>query len=136
VKSIDDTLTYFTAGNMLGKVYLIDFWATWCGSCVEQMPYLNIAYERFAKRGFTILSISRDRSKEDVVHYRKRRWKMPWLNAYIGFHENDPLVTAFGAWGIPFPVLVDAKGKIVAVGYDELLGEHLEQTIERCLGKK
>ena len=135
VQSIDDTLTYFSERTMLGRVYLIDFWGTWCPVCVSEMPYLHQAYERFAKRGFTILSISSDASKDVVTKFRKGKWPMPWLNTCIGSRGNDPILSAFGIWGWPTPVLVNDKGVIVALGLDNLSRENLEQTIEECMGK-
>jgi thiol-disulfide isomerase/thioredoxin len=135
LRSIDDTLKYFSSRNMLGKVYLIDFWGTWCGACLSEMPHLHRAYERFAKYGFTILSISSDGSVQKVQKFRKGKWKMPWLNAFIGSPADQPIVRAFGVSGWPTPVLVDAKGKILAIGYADLSGDQLESVIGKYVGR-
>jgi thiol-disulfide isomerase/thioredoxin len=136
LQSIDDTLVYFSDKKMLGRIYLIDFWGTWCPVCVHEMPYLHQAYERFSKRGFTILSISSDASRDAIVKFRKGKWSMPWLNACVGSGGDHPILSAFGIWGYPTPILVNEKGKIVALGLDRLGGEILEPTIEQCIARK
>jgi thiol-disulfide isomerase/thioredoxin len=132
LRSIDDSSTMFSEKSMSGRVYLIDFWATWCGTCVGEMPYLHKAYERFKGSGFTILSVSRDDSIKTVSKYRKRKWTMPWLHALESSQPSIPWL--FGIWGIPFPVLVNKKGVIIALGYD-LRGENLELTLHKFIGK-
>jgi thiol-disulfide isomerase/thioredoxin len=134
LRSIDDSSTIFSEKNMLGRPYLIDFWATWCSPCVGQMPYLHKAYERFRSHGFTILSVSSDDSIKTVSMYRKRKWAMPWLNALESSQPDGTIRWSFGVWGIPFPVLVNAQGIITALG-DDLKGEDLEITLERLIKK-
>jgi|GEM_PF-2290076 len=135
LKSIDDTLTSFSSTNMLGRLYLIDFWGTWSGMCLYEMPYLHSAYTQFAKHGFTILSISSDASVEKVRKFRSGKWKMPWLNVVIGSPADQPIIKAFGVWGWPTPVLVDGNGKIVALGDDQLTGDRLVRTVAMHIGK-
>jgi thiol-disulfide isomerase/thioredoxin len=116
--------------SMKGKFYLIDFWATWCGPCVREMPNLQSAYERFKGSGFQILSISLDQSVEDIAAFRAGQWKMPWLHAFAeGMFESD-IATLFEVSAIPKPVLVDPEGMIVATG-EELRGKGLEETLEQ-----
>ena len=118
--------------SMMGRYYLIDFWATWCGPCVREMPNLQSAYERFKDSGFQILSISFDQSVDQIAAFRAGKWKMPWLHAFAeGMFESD-IATLFEVSGIPKPVLVDPDGIIVAVGAN-LRGENLEGTLERCI---
>jgi len=133
LRSLDDPSTVFSQKSLLGRVYVIDFWATWCVPCVEQLPYLHRAYERFRSRGFTILSVSGDDSARTVQMYRKRKWAMPWLNALASSQSNGSIRLSFGVWGIPFPVLVSSKGTILALG-DDLEGENLEGTLEKFIG--
>jgi thiol-disulfide isomerase/thioredoxin len=134
LRSIDDSSTIFSDKGMLGRLYLIDFWATWCGPCIGEMPYLHKAYERFKGAGFTILSVSNDNSIETVSMYRKRNWAMPWLNALESSQSNGSLHLSFGIFGIPFPVLVDKKGIVIALDND-LKGENLELTLQKFIGK-
>ena len=135
VRSADDSLTYYTSKNMLGKMYLIDFWRTTCESCVDEMKYLHNAYKRFSKLGVTFLSISTLDTKEELAKFRKDQWSMPWLHALEVEQPDRSISTDFGQWGVPFSVLVDTSGTIVASGWD-LLGNRLEGTIEKFVGKK
>jgi thiol-disulfide isomerase/thioredoxin len=130
LRSIDDTATYISSAKLRGNVYLIDFWGTWCNPCIEQMPYLHKAYERFKEKGFTIVSIAFDPDVDNVVRFRSKKWRMPWLNAFVGNDYHNSTVSAFGVLHFPYPILVDSKGTIVALD-EALWGERLEQTLEK-----
>jgi hypothetical protein len=94
------------------------------------MPYLQKAYERFRGKGFTIVSIAVDQAVEKVEIFRNKKWHMPWINAFVGNNRNNAILSAFDVPGYPYPILVDSKGTIVAL-YVELVGERLEQTLEK-----
>ena len=120
--------------TLRGKLTLIDFWATWCAPCVEEMPVLHRAYERFKDRGFTILSVSADESVDDVARIRRDKWPMPWLHAWSGGGPDSPALKALGVIGFPTAVLIDSAGRIIAVN-DGLRGEALERTLAGLLPK-
>ncbi|HVO73334.1 MAG TPA: TlpA disulfide reductase family protein [Ignavibacteriaceae bacterium] len=131
VVSLDNEKVKFTKQSMLGKIYLIDFWATWCAPCVNEMNFLHKAYEKYKDKGFEILSLSIDGKKDDVINFRKYKWKMPWKNSFIG--PSSPLPSTFEAIGVPRPVLISKEGKILAVDMD-IRGEKLEETLEKFMG--
>jgi thiol-disulfide isomerase/thioredoxin len=131
VRSLDDTTKFFTNETFKGKLYMLDFWATWCGPCVGEMENLHQAYERFKSKDFQILSLSLDRQPADVTRFRSDKWKMPWLHTYV---TNDKALTnAFEVLAIPRPLLVDKNGTIVAME-SELRGNQLEKTLAKFLG--
>jgi thiol-disulfide isomerase/thioredoxin len=132
VVSLDDPDVKFSKTSMMGKVYLIDFWATWCGPCVGEMETLHNAYEKYKEKGFEIVSLSLDSKVEDVTKFRNERWKMPWKNAFIGDDNERIIANKFEVAGIPKPILVDNEGKIVAMEI-ELRGNSLQSTIEKHL---
>jgi len=132
LRSMDDTLKIFSERSMMGQVYLIDFWATWCGSCVFEIPYLERAFERFKSQGFTILSVSDDDSASTVLRYRNREGTMHWDNVLASSQSKESIMLSFGVSGIPFPVLVSAQGTILALG-DDLKGENLERTLDKFM---
>jgi thiol-disulfide isomerase/thioredoxin len=132
--AVDDTLEMISKQKMLGRLYLIDFWATWCYGCTLEMPYISKAYDRFKARGFTIISVSFDVVTMSVERFRREKWKMPWINAWVGPDFENRYTAAFKIHSIPLPLLVDSKGIIVAIGHD-LRGEDLEPAIERHISK-
>lgn len=134
VVSMDDSAETISNVSMKGKYYLMDFWATWCSPCVAEMPNLQKAYDTFNGDDFTILSLSLDRSKEDVVKFRETKWKMPWLNVFLGIDSQNKILKDFDVMSIPNPVLVDSTGKILATGV-QLRGGELMKTLGRYLKK-
>jgi len=136
VAAMGDSATVYTRAGMLGKVYLIDFWAAWCGPCLEEMPHLHRAFERYKATGFTILSLSCDESADKVRRFRGGRWPMPWLHGLLEHcyrdRDKNDLVTAFEVGGFPSAVLVGADGTILEVG-SALRGERLAATLARVL---
>jgi thiol-disulfide isomerase/thioredoxin len=133
VVALDGT-TKISNRSLLGKYYMVDFWATWCGPCVREMPAIHEAYKKFkGKKGFDILSISMDADQGQIAPFRKK-WAMPWLHAFIPGVFDAELAKRFEVAGIPKPVLVDPSGKIVAM-QEELRGEDLEKTLGKFLGQ-
>lgn len=116
-----------------GKLTLVDFWGTWCGPCIGEMPTLHQTYERFKSRGFNIVSIAADESVATVMKFRAAKFPMPWLNVWAGGQAVDtPALKALGVMSFPLAVLVDSAGRIVAVD-DGLRGAALEKTVDRLL---
>jgi thiol-disulfide isomerase/thioredoxin len=88
--------------SLLGKFYMIDFWAVWCGPCVGEMPKLHEAYEEFkGKNGFEVLSLSFDRSPDDIAKFRAEKFKMPWLHTFLDGGFKNELSKRFEVESIP-----------------------------------
>lgn len=133
VPSMEDPSVKYSKEGMMGKVYMIDFWATWCGPCVGEMKTLHEAYNKFKNKGLEIISFSCDAKPEDVAPFRKDRWPMPWKHVFFGRGKEclyPKIKEDFDLRFIPSPFLIDKTGKIVAMG-DELRGEKLIKTLEK-----
>jgi len=93
-----------------GKTILINFWATWCGPCVKEIPDLIKIKEEFAGGDFEIIGVSIDRSISPVIEFAKNAG----IN-YLLIHDPEAkLLDAFGgSVGIPTTYLIDKEGKIV-----------------------
>ncbi|MES2765209.1 MAG: redoxin family protein [Bacteroidota bacterium] len=134
IASLDDKNVTFSNESLKGKVWLVDFWATWCGPCMGEMPKIHAAYEKFKDRGFDIISLSFDAKPEDVGKMRaKGKFPMPWKHAFVEGGFKSDLGKQFEVMGIPKPILIDSQGKIIAVE-SELRGDNLDKTLESVLG--
>ncbi len=103
----------------VGKATLIDFWATWCKPCQVEIPNLVDLYAKYKDRGFNIIGISLDRpsttDQETLLAWMKEH-EMSWPVVYDRMEWQSPAVKAFGVTGIPFPVLLDESGNVIAAG--------------------
>jgi thiol-disulfide isomerase/thioredoxin len=120
-----------TAG-LKGRVVLIDFWATWCGPCIQEMPNVIKAYEKYQPQGLEIVGISLDQDKEALTNYVKDN-KISWPQYFDGKGWQSDLVAKYGITGIPATFLLDREGNIAA---KDLRGEALDAAIEVALKKK
>jgi len=97
--------------SLKGKVVLVDFWATWCGPCVAELPHVLEAYEKLHDKGFEIVGISFDREKSELESFIKEK-KMPWPQYFPAKPEENEFGTKFGISSIPTMWLVDKKGNL------------------------
>lgn len=121
--------------GLLGKYYLLDFWASWCGRCRSEMPFIHDAYEKYHDKGFEILSLSLDYNPEDVDKFRNNKWKMPWLHTFIEGGFDSQLMRDFEVKGLPKMILIGPDGKVIASDWD-VQGERLEKILDKYLGDK
>jgi thiol-disulfide isomerase/thioredoxin len=131
VPSLEDPNLLLSNRTLEGKVYLMDFWATWCKPCVQEMPFLHEVYESFKDRGFEVVSLSLDRSAARIAPFRQK-WPMPWKHAYLDGGFRSEIAQKFEVNSIPKPILVDRTGTIIGVGR-ELRGQQLRGAIESAL---
>jgi len=112
-----------------GKYVLVDFWASWCGPCRGENPNVVAAYNKFKNKNFTILGVSLDENKEAWLKAIKAD-KLTWQHVSDLQGWNNATVSLYGYQGIPYNVLLDPKGKIVAT---ELRGGALEEKLKQLL---
>lgn len=129
-KDLEDSTVTYTPASLKGKVYLMDFWATWCGPCVEALPDLQKIYDSFKDKGFTILSISADERVEKIAAFRKKRWAMPWMHTMLKNGLQDPLAVTYEVIDLPKAILVDENGIILA-SHGDLKKEGLQAILNR-----
>jgi len=97
--------------KLKGKVVLVDFWATWCGPCMKELPQLKAAYERLHDQGFEIIGISFDQRKE-ALNYVLKRDKLEWPQYCDGRGWDEAMAGKLGLPGLPSMWLIDRKGNL------------------------
>lgn len=116
--------------QLKGKVVLIDFWATWCGPCVAELPNVIKAYEKLHAKGFEIIGISLDQNKAALESFVKEKG-MAWPQYFDGKGWENEISTRFGIASIPAMWLVNKKGVVTST---EARG-NLEATVEKLLAE-
>jgi thiol-disulfide isomerase/thioredoxin len=112
-----------------GKVVLVDFWATWCPPCVREVPNVKEQYEKYHDKGFDIVGLSLDHSREALEKFLKEK-EIPWTILYND-EARSPTIAYYGVMAIPTMILVDKDGNVVSI---KARGEELDKELEKLLG--
>lgn len=121
----------YRLSDFQGKYVLLDFWATWCGPCVEETPNLKETYEAFGGDRFEIIALSIDVNRDAPRQYAREN-NLEWVQGYLGWETK--VAGRFGVHGIPAYFLIDPEGKIVAHG---MRGEAIKAEVAKALrGRK
>lgn len=118
--------TNFSTKDWRGKVVLIDFWATWCGPCMAEVPALIKMYGANKEKGFEILGVSLDRNEaqlKNVLEKRGMKWPILW-------DKQGALANQWQVQSIPSTYLLDKKGVIRHIN---LRGEELSDAVKKLL---
>jgi len=125
----------FNPKSLAGKVVLVDFWATWCGPCVAELPNVLEQYEKYHKDGFEVVGISLDQDRDALEKFVNEQ-KLPWP---ILFEESKgdgwqhPLATYYGISGIPTVILIGRDGNVITLNArGEKLGEQLDVIFKKA----
>lgn len=116
--------------SFAGRVVLLDFWATWCGPCLAELPNVQAVYREHHDAGFDIVSISLDEDKTALTGFLEKR-EMPWTHVFDrGLQPGASLAEKYGVNAIPFMVLIGRDGKIAGLN---LRGPALAQAVTAAL---
>lgn len=115
--------------RLKGKVVLLDFWATWCPPCLEQMPHLQQCYKTYKDKGFEIIGFSGDRDLNRLTGYLKKAG-IGWDIVQCPQGQDDETMVLYKIANIPASFLIDKSG---VVRHVNLTGKKLEEAIASLL---
>lgn len=125
-----------TLSSLRGNLVLIDFWASWCAPCLEEQPELKKLYAKYASsngpKKLEIFGVSLD-SKKEAWQKAIRRYSLPWTQVSDLKFWRSPVANDYQIEMLPFNVLVDEKGYILALN---LHGQELNDFIDSYLKKQ
>ena len=125
-----DASTLSLPDDLPGKVVVIDFWATWCGPCLQSLPHMKQLYTNYKDKGVEIVGISLDRAgKEKMLADFVKKHQLNWIHTYSGKYWDDPTGRKYGIRGIPAIWVIGKDGKIVS---NNARGD-LEAVIDKAL---
>ncbi len=126
----------FRAADYTGKVVLVDFWASWCTNCLNEIPEIRRVYQELNDAGFEVISVNMDENLKAAQDFIAKR-NFPWKSFHaadlgrLGF--KSVLADELGIIAIPFMVLVDSEGNVVDI---HVRGERLMPAAKSQLDKR
>lgn len=120
--------------DVSGKIVLVNFWATWCPYCVEEMGALEAAQKKYSGRAFTVLAVnvmSRETESGIRAFVEKGGYTFPVLLDIEGKASN-----AYGIYSIPTSYLIDGRSRVRWVKQGPVTEEEIEQKVEQLLKER
>ena len=120
----------FDWNQYVGKVVLVDFWATHCAPCLAEIPNLKRVYEQFHDAGFEVIGVNLDFDPGKAIRFIKKE-QLPWVTLLSEEDGSNPNAERYGVQAIPFVALVGRDGKVAHL---HVRGPELSSKVEEMLG--
>lgn len=115
-----------------GKWVLLDFWASWCTPCIQELPFMKDLYAEYSPLGVEFIGISLDKNRKTWVNALRKN-RMPWLQLSDLKEWDSSVVESYALYAIPYTILISPDGKIVAKG---LRQQALKEEFEAIFSEK
>ncbi|MCD8187008.1 MAG: TlpA family protein disulfide reductase [Rikenellaceae bacterium] len=112
------------------KLILLDFWASWCGPCIKEMPLIAGLHEKYKDQGLVVIGISSDTDEQKWMRAIDQN-RMEWLQ-FISVKGKERIGTLYSVKFIPYTVIIDGDGTILA---RNLRGEELVARIDALMAR-
>jgi thiol-disulfide isomerase/thioredoxin len=99
--------------KLRGKVVLVDFWATWCPQCLEELPDVVAAFKKYHGQGFEVVGVSLDQDKDALESFVKEK-NIPWPQYFDGKGWDNEISSRYGIDSLPVMWLLDKRGMLVS----------------------
>ena len=120
----------FATSDLRGKVVLVNFWATWCTTCVREMPKMIETYRKYSPRGYEMVAIAVQSHPNQVAEFARQR-SLPFK---VAIDNNGELAHRFGDVQLtPTSILIDRQGRIAKQFIGEPDWAELHSTVEKLL---
>ncbi len=119
--------------NLKGKVVLLDFWATWCGPCIQASPLMQKLHAKYAKKGLTVVGVNVSDAPGAAAKYKQKH-----KYGYTFTTGGEELQRKMGVTGIPAFIFIDKKGVVskVQIGFAPSVEAAFENAVKTLLAKK
>jgi cytochrome c biogenesis protein CcmG/thiol:disulfide interchange protein DsbE len=116
--------------DLRGKAVVLDFWASWCGPCREQIPIVDDVAKRLRDRGLVVVGVNTGDEREDALAFVQSR-----ATSYASvFDESRAVGLSYDVKVLPTLVIIDRRGQILSVRTGVVRQADLEQLVQNALG--
>ncbi|HET6879927.1 MAG TPA: DUF2092 domain-containing protein [Pirellulales bacterium] len=124
----------FSLKEQKGKIVILDFWATWCGPCVREMPLVAKVADEYQKKGVSLYCVNQGEESDAIRDFLKEKE----LKVTVSLDPEGEAGNAYGVQGIPTLVLIDKAGVVqsVHIGFSPEIGDILKKELDALLAGK
>ena len=122
----------FDLSEIRGKIVLVEFWTTWCGPCLAELPNLRQLYDAYHDKGFEVVSISLDERRPALEAFLEKE-PLPWVVLHDQGWDENKNARHYGVTTVPTVLLVDRTGKILSTN---ARGEELQKQLAKVFENK